>query len=413
MDCELCEKKLVDLLYDELDESAAAETRAHLESCEPCRLAMGKLELGRAFARRLELAPAPSLSGVLAAAREQAAANRALRDRVEGDAATPPAVAPREQEPSGGAVGRFLRWLGAVAMGPQLGVATVLLLVVGIGLWYLPQLGGDGRDHTLAVLEPEPQSVGETTALAPAEPLQLAHDPRTGRVVSLGEATGSSEARPTPAPETPRRREDRAGTERAPAVVEEEALAAVEQRVAASDESSAGAVNDDALPEITSAAGAFEGGTLPPVVARPSPAPGPGRAPTTGPAAVASSGARSVPAEVGMPEAPGAGPERDELAAAALHGQARSLAGAGRCADAVGRYEQLLSRYPSYPDGGRASVEMADCLRRLGRLDAARTTLERASRSSVSSVATSARRQLVELEAHERASERTEPAATP
>jgi hypothetical protein len=111
-----------------------------------------------------------------------------------------------------------------------------------------------------------------------------------------------------------------------------------------------------------------------------------------------------------MDAVPG-GPQGEDLAAAALHGQARQLAAAGRCADSVARYQQLQSRYPSYPEGGRASVEMADCLRRLGRGRDARVALERATHSPVPAVAAAARRQIVEMDMADRAA-REEPAAT-
>jgi predicted anti-sigma-YlaC factor YlaD len=53
MDCELCEKSLVDLLYGELDETTSAQVRTHLEGCDGCRQAFEKLESGRSFARKL------------------------------------------------------------------------------------------------------------------------------------------------------------------------------------------------------------------------------------------------------------------------------------------------------------------------------------------------------------------------
>jgi predicted anti-sigma-YlaC factor YlaD len=413
MDCELCEKSLVDLLYGELDEATSAQVRSHLEGCDGCRQAYEKLESGRAFARKLVIEPAPSLSKVLVAAREQAAANRAAREQVVApitkEAATP-AKETRTTPEEEGSFASWLRWLGAMVMGPQLGVATVLLLVVGIGLWYLPQLGGGGDRGATPLLEPDPQQTSETTALEPAEPLQLSHDPRTGRVTVEDEReTGEAEEAP-PSAQRPEREVARAETPsevrhetdepRTPAEADER-LAALEAVVPPSEDP--GAVQEDSLPELTTAAGAYEGGAIP---TAPTPVAPPGQGatwarPSTPPPTQPSYDMDAVPG----------GPQGEDLAAAALHGQARQLAAAGRCADSVARYQQLQSRYPSYPEGGRASVEMADCLRRLGRGRDARVALERASHSPVPAVAAAARRQIVEMDMADRAA-REEPAAT-
>lgn len=413
MDCELCEKRMVDLLYDELEARAAAETREHLAGCESCKQAFDRLEAGRAFARRLELVPAPSLDKVLAAAREQAAAHRAARGLVAGSRDQPPtdpATRPTEAARDDGPVARFVRWLGAVAMGPQLGVATVLLLVVGIGLWYLPQLDGGGRGPADGVLEPEPIVTGETT-LMPAEPLQLSHDPRTGRVVEVvGEESADESAnaargegaglprRLEHSPEAPRDRTADLYT------LEREVLA--EQTVA-------GSVRDEPLPEVPSAAGAYEGGDLPPIASlaeaeRPTPGASPTAAPSTAPVEPP---ATSPPSSIPL-TAPSTAPRQESvpavsgteepLAAHALHQQARSLAAAGRCQESVSRYEQLFSRYPDYAQSGQASLEAGQCLRRLGRTSSARVALQRAARSSVPMVASAARRELVELDAEDR-----------
>jgi len=130
MDCELCEKNLIDLLYGELEESATREMRAHLEACDACRHAYVKLEAGRAFSRKLELAPAPSLASVLAAARVQAAANRAAREPVS----VPSAPAPAPTEPTEDLHGppRLLRRPAPLPLGPHRAVSTGLLPVAPI-----------------------------------------------------------------------------------------------------------------------------------------------------------------------------------------------------------------------------------------------------------------------------------------
>jgi tetratricopeptide (TPR) repeat protein len=409
MDCDLCEKRIVELLYGELDERAAAETRNHLEGCPSCKAAFERLEIARAYARRLELAPAPSMSKVLAAAREQAAVNRASREQAAAGRArgplegTPGAVeAPGEEN----GTARFLRWLGGVAMAPQLGVATVLLLVVGIGLWYLPQLEGGGRGAPDRILETDPASIGETT-LVPAEPLQLSHDPRTGRVIEVvGPGEGSSVQRETESSGSAVRRTPRAAD---PAITMARPDEAIGEREIAPD-LGAGSVRQDTLPELTTAAGVFEGGALPgpgtgadaPAHAGPAPIAAPAPSPPSAPP-VTSPDERSIDDVVALAEEP--------LAAHALHQQARSLAAAGRCQESVVRYEQLQARHPDYAQSGQASLEAGQCLRRLGRLGSARAAFERAARSSVPTVAGAARREIVELEAQERAASEVPAAA--
>ncbi len=443
MDCEQCEKSLLDLSYGELEESAAAVMRAHIEGCATCRQAFQKIEIGRAFARKLELEPAPSMSKVLAAAREQAAANRAAREQPV-DAAPVAHTTPREEASSddSGLAG-WLRRLGALVMGPQLGVATVLLLVVGIGLWYLPQLGGGAGRGAPPLLEPDPQQTSETSALAPAEPLQLTHDPRTGRVTVEQPAEeedlqGATARRDPPRTEDLARaaeNEQRAPSQAQQAETDEAVLAGFERTVPT--EAPPGSVRDDSLPELTSAAGSVEGEPLPPTgpttggvemwvpSTTPSTAPTTERAttpqPSTQPSTQAtapqpitgSSGgsARSGTEAWDVDSVPG-GPSAGDLGAAALHGQARQLAAAGRCADSVARYQQLQSRYPTYPESGRASMEMADCLRRIGRSREARVALDRATRSPVPAVASAARRQLLEMDTADRAATVTDQPAS-
>ncbi len=64
-------------------------------------------------------------------------------------------------------------------------------------------------------------------------------------------------------------------------------------------------------------------------------------------------------------------------APSALHHMARCEKRRGRCANAVTRYEALIDRYPSYADRNDALYEAAQCYKRLGRFDRARTLLQR------------------------------------
>ncbi|MFN7701519.1 MAG: tetratricopeptide repeat protein [Deltaproteobacteria bacterium] len=400
IDCERCEKSLVSLLYGEIDAAAAAHVRGHLDACAACRQAYDKMVSGRAFARRLPLESAPSMAKVLEAARQQAASARLAREQVRTAApqdATSARAPLRQVAPEDDSAGSWLRWLGAIVMGPQLGVATVLLLIVGIGLWYLPHLGGGPEREPSPLLEPEPPLPVQGNALEPAAPLQLAHDPRTGRVrVDEQPAATGEEGRPAIA----------AGGSTAPARDSEEPrareLAAAETLVAPAAEP--GSVEALPLPDLPTAAGSFEGQTIDEVrdeVHEPSNIRASASGEPTGP--------RVDPADDAEPFT--GGPSGGELAAAALHGQARRLAAAGRCPESIARYRQLQSQHPTYPEGGRASMEMADCLRRLGRVAEARAALDRAIRSPVAEIAASARRQLTEMTLEETA-ERAVPATT-
>ena len=88
----------------------------------------------------------------------------------------------------------------------------------------------------------------------------------------------------------------------------------------------------------------------------------------------------------------------------AIHRQARLLASAGHCAEAVPRYEALLRDHGDYADAPRAMLELGECQRRLGRLDAAAAWISRAERFA--SVSADARRARVRLETEAAASER-------
>jgi tetratricopeptide (TPR) repeat protein len=183
----------------------------------------------------------------------------------------------------------------------------------------------------------------------------------------------------------------------------------VDREVPPSEET-AGAVQEQALPELSVAAGAYEGGPLPPLAptaglaTTPTPAPAPQAPAQMAPLAPSTAPAGHAPAARSADDLAAPSPATDEpLAAHALHQQARSLAAAGRCQESIARYEQLQARYPDYAQGGQASLEAGQCLRRLGRTSAARVALERAARSSVPVVAGAARRELVELAAEDRA----------
>lgn len=367
VNCDEAEKALLDMAYGEVAYARVADLEVHYAGCASCAQALAKVKRGIALGRQLRREAAPSMSVVLLAARERAAAIRAAKT-VEVE---PPVATIRETKTEAPFQGFFAR-LGRVAMGPQLGVATVLLVVVGIGLWYLPRLRSPSALE-VATLEPDPMTGAETQALAPADPLELTHDPRTGRVVATADVVPVN-----------RVRVGAAATERvAPRVVHEPEEAGEELRVAMIEvpsEEASGSVHAEPLAEMPSAAGAT-------VAAPATPAP-----PT-------------MPAHQQATAEPEASRDDNELGATTLHAEARALAQSERCSESVNAYQRLLREHPQYRDGSRASLEMSACLRTLGRIGEAREALTRASRSPVSAVAAGARRALVEMNSETRAVE--------
>src|SRR5688572_3341680 len=123
MNCETCESQLLDLLYGELDEPAAKEARAHLESCTACAGAFAKLGFARKAAAQLAQVEAPSsIDDVVM---------RSARARARDFATSHPrAAAAAEAEGEGGLWRSIVRFLGGFAMGPQVAMATVFVLVV-------------------------------------------------------------------------------------------------------------------------------------------------------------------------------------------------------------------------------------------------------------------------------------------
>ncbi|HJL16239.1 MAG TPA: zf-HC2 domain-containing protein, partial [Sandaracinaceae bacterium LLY-WYZ-13_1] len=187
MDCEACTDRMVELLYEELPDADAKAIRAHLDACETCAEAYDRLSTGQELASMLAFEEPPDAvrATVLEAARARAA-------ELAPEAAPAPAeerhrAAEAREEPAAdedrGPWASLLHWIGGFAMRPQLAMAMTLVLMVGIGLWYLDA----GRRHdpadTHAIVDPAPgDEVGPSASLEPAEPLDLEADPQTGRI---------------------------------------------------------------------------------------------------------------------------------------------------------------------------------------------------------------------------------------
>ncbi len=431
--CESCDPLLVELALDELDDATASAVREHAEGCDACSRALARLTTGRRAARDLVRVDAPDLSAVLAAARARAREVREARVSEPGPAA---AVAPVEitepPPPRGSFVDEALRWLGAWAARPQVAMGTLFVLMVGIGLWYVPQFrwrsAGDPdgtmvEPDTTAELAPSTE-VQRRERLALDEPPTLRLAPEPGRDHDLRPTTAIAPSTPagTEATRTEVAHTRVLETERvapAPAdqelavadVVSGEALGRVEEgplpevRAHSTETAIALAPSTTIAPTTAPLAPAEERGSYAgaPVAPAPSVAPAPPRPTTVTPHAETSPTpspmARSSVDRDGLDT-----PAPATLLPNAIHRQARSLASAGQCSDAIPRYEALLRDHADYADAPRAMLELADCLRRVGRLDAAATWIARAERFP--SVSADARRARVQLESQAEASRR-------
>jgi hypothetical protein len=417
-DCEACDALLIDLVERELDETRAAEVRAHAEGCEQCSRALARLEGGRRAARELVRAEPPRLDAVMAAARARAAEVRAAKaaseaPKTETEAAKPAAAPPPSEESW---LDAMLRWLGSFATRPQVAMAALLVLMVGIGVYNLPQFRGThGPDPDGDLVEPDIRAELGPSALEPAQPLPLQVDPRTQRVALGTEGEPSPEdvetthdERPTttivpqPATETevahaevrPHHETDAVEPTRS---ADEGVLAQLD----IAEGTGAGRVEDGPLPDLAGATGSSTAVVIAPST---SPAPPPPVSPSISPAMPAPSSGLgrtasrpSTSATTGddMVAPPSTSPAA--MMPAAILRQARALADAGHCDQAVPRYRTLLAEHPDMPEAPQAMLELAECDRRLGHLDEADRWLARA--ETFSSVSAEARRARVRVRA--------------
>jgi len=450
MNCQNCDERLLDLLYGEIAGPEAEEARAHVRECASCGRSFAQLEAAHRLATQLpEPEPPRALDArILAAARQ----------KVGAEPARPRAARAGDSDTAGLWAG-ILRWLGGFAMGPQVAMATIMLLVVAIGLWHLP---GRRREPTAGggtVVQPEDHGEAAPSAtLEPAAPLDLDLDPRTGRLRARddegGGAAEQTAGRERPrgaqaeAPASPRSQAggevvngplaELAGTRtrqaaNVPADVPAQARAGLPTRPAAGrnavpllEDDGDVAMGDAVMAQAT---GARQQGSAAPQQA-PLPAP-------TEPAPTSTLDLRRTEGTTAsQAPAPDTGaytrgmdyyrrndyagairelnrvvadPSSGSLVPSALHHLARSHRSAGACRSAVPQYESLLRRFPAYGDAPRAMLELADCYRRVGRLSDARTMLLRAQRYQ--SVAPAAQRELMRVDQMERARRAPAPAA--
>jgi tetratricopeptide (TPR) repeat protein len=115
VDCEKFDRVVLDLLYDELDELTTAAARRHMDHCARCRPIGASLRATRSVGVLPLTDPPLHLLGAILGREEEARLTANTRQRV----------------------GRGISILAGYAMRPQVAMAAVLLLMIGLGLLLL------------------------------------------------------------------------------------------------------------------------------------------------------------------------------------------------------------------------------------------------------------------------------------
>ncbi len=169
-DCEACRDALTELVCDELDAHTRSAVLAHTQTCTGCAAELTKLRAVMQAAESLPVeAPSPRVhAAVMLAAREANARRGAVSMQK-----------PARAQVSGFELVRtWLAQVGSWAMSPQVAMASVLLLMLGVGLVALP-LGQDREQAALRAAE-EPEAAQPAIASGAAAPSATAPEPVEG-----------------------------------------------------------------------------------------------------------------------------------------------------------------------------------------------------------------------------------------
>ena len=391
MDCRTCQPTLLDLAYGELAPELASVVRAHVDGCESCGAALRALREGMQGAQQLAwLEPPPRL-------RENALAYAAQHARERAEAAAAKSAGKQR-----GALGQgLIDLIARLASGRQVAMATVMVLVVAVGVWVIPELQPLPEGQGVTVVSPDPAGEAAPSAgLAPAEPLDLKVDARSRRIRSREEIEAANAAKAES--EASAEAQSYAHAQNAPADGEL-------QRLGTADEDLAAKSNVRRAPSSSAGGGPHAESELRARQApEPFPASGADERPQAAPSKPASAPARSAasPKTAAPPAAKGAAiddlldsptaapsstqaieskrksssePRADALSSIE---RARSLRSTGGCGAALPFYEQAVADYsramPQSSVLGAALIELAECQWQLGRTSAARATLKRA-----------------------------------
>jgi TolA-binding protein len=350
MTCEKCNVDLLSLVYGEYEPSEAEGMHRVIASCSSCSTDFEKLRRTVRLARQLdELEPPRALDRLIlerarAHVAEQKAASRAK-----------PAV---EEEEKTGLWAALLRWIGTFAMGPQVAMATLTLLVIGIGLWYLP--GQPPRESATGTVVHAPDNEG-----VPVEPTreERATPETPEREEGVGAQRITEDEGPKPEPTARQVR----NTERRPAgeVIERplEELLQPEEEPAAEGAAQNTTITD---PMPTAPARQQQAESL-------SPRERFDRGVQLQQRGDFSSAIQDFDSVLRVPD-----DTTRELIPNALHRLASSHKRNNNCEAAIPHYEALVERFPRYGGLSTALMELAECYRTSGRLDSANQTLQRA-----------------------------------
>lgn len=162
-DCEACRDALTELVCDELDADTRAAVMRHIEGCTSCAMELSRFRSVMQVAEAVPLeAPSQRVHDAVMLAAREAQARRAAQAQAKRDAAP-------------GLLAKLRAWLasaGTWAMSPQVAMASVLLLMLGVGLMALP-LGEDREPVALRAAE-EPEAAEPTSASAATVPVMPA-----------------------------------------------------------------------------------------------------------------------------------------------------------------------------------------------------------------------------------------------
>jgi TolA-binding protein len=364
MNCESCELKLRNLVQGTIENSVAAELRRHLAHCTNCRRRYEQLNR--------ELTEGSSLSQSDLSQTANGCQPNDTRSLTASESDLPWYTAGWP---------RSISFVGRLAMGRQVAVAAIMLLVVAVGLWYVPQLRQRREVVGSTITHPDySNSNGSRTSdrLKPAELLDLAIDKRSGRIHPKGsEPPGIANYRRTPL----------AAVERA--LTEEPVKAATADGAIEPTYPSQG-IEASEIPlqtaTIQSATAALTGAQAEadPVAQKDVQT----NAQNTGEIEPAASiylramsryrAGRFEEASKDLTEVTGRDDAR-ELHRRALLYLGRTYRASGQCELAIAQYESLIDRFPATPEAGDAMLEAAACHRQKGDGEQASKLVERAS----------------------------------
>jgi len=181
-DCEACRDALTELVCDELDADTRAAVMRHIEGCTSCAMELSRFRSVMQVAEAVPLeAPSQRVHDAVMLAAREAQARRAAQVQVKREAAP-------------GVLAKLRAWLasaGTWAMSPQVAMASVLLLMLGVGLMALP-LGEDREPVALRAAEEQETAhpASAAAAAAPATPAYPAPEPAPAQPADVVEATG-------------------------------------------------------------------------------------------------------------------------------------------------------------------------------------------------------------------------------